>query len=185
MAGAQLRYDLSELRRAGAALRELTRRGRDMQPLLDDIGGKLVTSTQHRFELGIGPDGRAWKPSKRAARKGGKTLIDTTRLFTSITHLAGANRVLVGTNVVYGGVHQFGGKIRQKARTQTLAFGKDGRFASRASASRRKGGAVRFSLASMRERVVTMPARPYLGIDVGDEAAIGDTVNRYLAGAVA
>lgn len=58
----------------------------DATDLLDDVGASLVTSTLHRFETGTDPDGHAWKPSARATREGGQTLVDRGHLRDSITH---------------------------------------------------------------------------------------------------
>ena len=93
------------LRRASDALG-----GRRAQSMFDQIGQTLVASTIARFESGRGPDGAAWKPSRRALEEGGKTLVDKGLLRNSITHRAGARGVDVGTNVLYGAIHQFGGR---------------------------------------------------------------------------
>lgn len=76
----------------------------------DRVGQELVASTVGRFERGRGPDDQPWTPSRRAARDGGQTLVDTARLRGSIAHRASADGVEVGTNVVYGAIHQFGSR---------------------------------------------------------------------------
>ncbi len=85
-------------------------RGEDMSPAMDTIGGMLVASTQRRFELGAGPDQVPWKVSERAKREGGRTLIDSNRLWLSITHDFGPDWVEAGSNVVYAAIHQRGGR---------------------------------------------------------------------------
>lgn len=82
----------------------------------NQIGQILVTSTVDRFERGVGPDGVPWRPSARASREGGVTLVDTARLRGSIAHRASADGVEVGTNVVYAAIHQFGSRAGGKPR---------------------------------------------------------------------
>ena len=87
--------------------------------------------------------------------EGGKTLVDSARLMQSITSNASDTGVEVGTNVLYAAIHQFGGTIRAKT-SRGLRFkigkGRDASWATRQS--------------------VTIPARPFLGIDAEDEAEI-------------
>ena len=77
--------------------------------LLADIGEEIVSQTLEHFQTETGPDGAAWKKSQRAAAQGGLTLTDTARLRTSIKRNLGADFVEVGTNVIYGAIHQLGG----------------------------------------------------------------------------
>lgn len=78
--------------------------------LMANVGEALVSSTIMRFDAEQGPDGQKWKPSKRAAAEGGKTLTDTARLRKSIDYAATPAKVMVGSNVVYARIHQLGGK---------------------------------------------------------------------------
>ncbi len=136
-------FDDAEVR---AALGRMVGRLANPAPVLDEIGGRLVRSTIRRFELERGPDGMPWKPSRRAQEEGGQTLTDTARLRSSITHRVSGDAVEVGTNVIYGAIHQLGGQAG-------------------------------------RGRSVTLPARPYLGVDAGDRRAILRLVRRALEGA--
>ena len=109
MAGASFTVEIDD-RAVKAALNRLARAGRDMRPMFDEIGGLIETATLLRFERGESPEGVPWKPSRRALRQGGKTLVDTGRLRDSITRQATRDSVVVGTNVIYAAIHQFGGK---------------------------------------------------------------------------
>ena len=126
---------------------------------MDEIGAMLVTSTRMRFSRAVGPDGRAWPPSIRAATTGGQTLIDTGRLSDSITHVFDKTSVTIGTNVIYASVHQFGATIRAK-RQRFLTFRVGGRWA--------------------RKRQVTIPPRPFLGPDGEDRAGIIEIVGAHV-----
>ncbi len=116
----------------------------DASAMMNEIGGMLVASTTQRFVDGKGPDGVPWEPlaeSTRLARIGGskksrkkdgsfragalrvlgnvKVLVDRGHLRDSITYQASADEVAVGTNRVYGAIHQFGG---QAGRGQTVTI---------------------------------------------------------------
>lgn len=158
MSGVKLHFEL-DARQAQAALNGLIKAGANLTPLMDRIGNYLANETKHRFETGAGPDGRAWKPSRRATEQGGKTLVDRGHLRGSVTHRAGGNFVEVGSNVIYAAVQQFGATIRAKAGGK-LIF--------------KVGGGYR----SMDQ--VTIPARPYLGMSQADPAEIGAIVDGYL-----
>ena len=183
MPGARLTIDVN-----APGLHALSRRVARMEDttgMLDEIGAHLESSTLLRFETESGPDGLPWRPSRRAQREGGKTLTDRGRLRDSITRqVLGAGQraeVQVGTNVEYGAIHQFGGTIRQRPRQQVLAFGaRGGRFTSRRAASRRRAGFLRVAFASIGEREINMPARPFLGISAVDRTAIARIVLRHL-----
>lgn len=105
------------------------------QDLMDTIGETFVSSTQQRFQDGIGPDGKKWQQSKRAAAEGGQTLVKSAQLRNSISYEASPQMVCVGSNKIYARIHQLGGKAG-------------------------------------RGRKVTIPERPYLGINDEDRAEI-------------
>lgn len=127
--------------------------------LMESIGAYGVSSTHQRFIDAAGPDGRPWKESGRALRQG-KTLRDSARLFQSFMWNAGVDFAEWGTNVIYAGIHQFGGIIRAKTQKGLSFRGADGDFRVVQS--------------------VTMPARPYLGVNEQDEKRIGDIAAKWL-----
>jgi phage virion morphogenesis protein len=148
--------------------------------MMRDIAGYLLFSTQRRFETETGPDGKKWqalKPRTAAARAGRKVrgsahiLRQSTRLYQSLTSASDATSAQVGTNVEYAGIHQFGGVIAKQARQGRVTFKK----------IRGKRG-VRFVKTGTKEATVqdvsigahsiTMPARPYLGVNADDQAEI-------------
>lgn len=78
----------------------------DWTGLHQDLGETLLTGTMQRWKRGVDPTGRPWKPSKKPR---GRTLVDNRTLQNSITYRAEPDKVLVGTNVVYARIHQYGG----------------------------------------------------------------------------
>lgn len=157
----RIEYDDSTVQ---AALNRLIAIGQSPREAMRDIAAYGEDSTQRRFADGKGPDGEAWKPSWRVQEKGGKTLIDSGRLLNSITSDSGDDFAEWGSNVIYARIHQLGGEILPKSKKALFFRTPDG-----------GGRSV---------KKVTMPDRPYLGINEDDEENIIDIVNRHLAEAV-
>lgn len=145
--------------------RLLTRLG-DLLPLMETLGAFLESTTRHRFETGIAPDGRAWKPSLRATLEGGQTLVKDGHLRDSITYLASNDRVEVGSNKIYAAVHQLGATIRP-VQANALHFQLPG------------------GLGFVTAQQVIIPARPYLGISGSDVRGVERLVDRYAEAALA
>lgn len=133
----------------GDCFASMVRLGLRPRPIWDAIGQYGESSTRLRFKNQVSPDGERWKPSIRAQASGpGRTLIQKARLLRSISYSADDRGTTWGTNVIYAGIHQFGGTIQAK-----------------------NGGALRFRLpggAFVTVKKVTMPARPFLGVNGED-----------------
>lgn len=147
--------------RAELALGRLAHAVEDRASLLDVLGQTLETATTDRFDREEAPDGTAWDKSIRAREEAGKTLNDQGFLKGLITHNVRGDTVEVGTNLIYGGVHQFGATIRPK-NGQALKF-----FLP---------GGLTFA------KEVTIPARPYLGISAEDEIELLAQTEKHIAG---
>ncbi|MGU0823059.1 phage virion morphogenesis protein [Ectopseudomonas oleovorans] len=127
------------------ALAELT----DPRPMLLDIGEALVNSTRDRFSAQRGPDGQTWKSLsprylQTKSPNPGKILQRRGDLVRQIFPQVEGATLLVGTDRVYGAVHQFG--------ALKGAFGKT-----------RRGAPIPWG---------DIPARPFLGISDDDAAEI-------------
>ncbi|MDH2197891.1 phage virion morphogenesis protein [Ectopseudomonas oleovorans] len=127
------------------ALAELT----DPRPMLLDIGEALVNSTRDRFSAQRGPDGQTWKTLsprylETKSPNPGKILQRRGDLVRQIFPQVEGATLLVGTDRVYGAVHQFG--------ALKGAFGKT-----------RRGAPIPWG---------DIPARPFLGISDDDAAEI-------------
>jgi len=132
--------------------------------LFDEIGSYGVSSTQQRFMDQKGPDGEKWQQSARAKEQGGQTLRDDNHLFNSLAHEASADHAAWGSNRIYAAIHQIGGKIRAKS-ANALKFFIGGSF--------------------VQVKSVTMPARPYLGVNSKDETEIEAIVRDWVDGSFA
>lgn len=135
---------------------------RSTQPVMHAIGVALVGSTHQRFVTQTDPDGQAWQalnPEYAKGKRNSRILTESGRLRDSINAQAGRDEVRIGTNVIYGRIHQEGGTIEAKNASH-LFFRMGDRFVQVDS--------------------VTLPARPYLGISRDDEAEISEIVFSFL-----
>lgn len=162
----RLAITVDDLAPALALLGEASAALGDATPMWDEIGGHFEFATDQRFEREAGPGGVAWPKSLRALATGGKTLTDTSRLRSSVTHNAWATGMEVGTNVQYAGIHQQGGTIRAKS-----AKGLRWKYQARG------GNAESWA----RKMEVSIPARPFIGIDDDDTEAVTKIAESYLA----
>lgn len=109
-AGVALKLDLEGLPGLEKRLNALAAFGETgRKTLLDDVGEEIITQTLQHFQEEKGPDGTPWKKSRRAEAQGGLTLTDAAQLRGSINKNLGADFVEVGTNKIYGPIHQLGG----------------------------------------------------------------------------
>jgi phage gpG-like protein len=122
-----------------------------------EVGEYIVDATKERFRKGVAPDGTAWKESRRAKDTGGKTMMDTRRLYNSLTYRANASQVAVGTNVKYAVTHQ----PKDPNQDETVIEPK-------------KAKVLRFQVSGkwVSKKQVKVPARPFLGLNVEDEKEI-------------
>lgn len=165
MAGARITVELDD-RAALAALQRLQRMALGDVALMRVIGTALVEETLARFRSGTDPEGRAWtplNPAYAAIKRGPGILRESRMLMRSITYVAGAAHVAVGSNRVYAAVHQFGGTIRPKA-AKALVF--------------RMGSNI------VRARSVAIPARPYLGFGERDHVAVVEALEGMVQSAL-
>lgn len=130
------------------------------------IGEALRTSTLERFDTGTDPEGRRWRTSIRAEASGGKTLVKSGQLKSSIHTESSDKGVAVGTNKIYAATHQLG------ARNRTIRA--------------KEGGLLRFKIGdrwiSKKEVRVDIPARPFLGVSEEDMQEISHIIENAVTG---
>ncbi|MGL5447444.1 MAG: phage virion morphogenesis protein [Rhabdaerophilum sp.] len=128
----------------------------DGQNLLEGLARMIQEQTRRRIlSEKTGPDGRAWKPN----RAGTSTLYRSGTLARSVDYSATNDAAIIGSGLIYAGVHQNGAVIRPK-RAKSLVF--------------RLGNKMIFA------KKVTIPARPYLGISSENAEDILDAVATFL-----
>lgn len=158
MSGARIEITADD-RQVQATFAQILELSGDLLPVMEDIGGALVTSTKLRFETGKGPDHVPWKKSRRALEAGGKTLVDRGLLRDSIHFEASASQVLVGTNDQRAAAHQFGAVIVPKT-APALSFKVGDNW--------------------VHVQRVVLPRREFLGLDFGDVTEIRDIAMDHL-----
>ncbi len=145
------------------AIGGLAAAGDDMTPLMREFASYMEARTEERFETETAPGGDPWPPSIRALVEGGQTLTQSARLRQSITSQVTATSVTHGTNVIYAAIHQVGGVI-EPVNADFLVFDVPGAGIRRA-------------------RRVTIPPRPFVGIDDVDLGEFEAIAIDYLADA--
>lgn len=123
----------------------------DLSEFADALGLVFEGNVIDRFDREVDVDGRPLIPSIRKKEEGGKTLTDSGRYRGSITSQATAQRILLGTNVIYAAPNHFGATIRAKG---------DGKLKFKLP------GGLGFRSAEE----VTLPARPVIGIGPEDRS---------------
>lgn len=155
----KIAHNLPEVRKK---LREIALRAGSLRPVFKVMAKTLALSTEKRFSAETGPDGEKWQGVKTATRrrkKNPKILTESTKLRDGIHEEISDDTLLFGSDSPYGAIHQLGGKFSVKRR------------GSKRGKRARKGPGK-----------ITMPARPFLGISVQDEADLLDDVGQYLMG---
>lgn len=152
------------------------------EAMYKDMGEYQVQSTQQNFRDSKAPDGSKWLPNSETTymsilgsqhqnkdgtlnRKGinrvqsKKPLVGRGLLRDQIHYQISGNLLLVGSNLIYAAVQQFGATIKPKNK-KTLSW---------------KIGNV-----SVFAKKVVIPAREYLGISVQDETELQNIVADHI-----
>lgn len=184
-----------------AALAELRARAENLRPAMVQIAEEMKAATDRAFETNSNPaTGAGWEkyqPSTlRARAKRGRSpqnmLQLSGRLASSIHTEAGADYAVVGTNVRYAAIHQFGGTIKRAAYGGTVRLrtdrdgkllrqGKGGRLAVFAKDSHKRALERRFETGPYAVRI---PARPFLGLGPADLQRILGVLQAHLQAAL-
>jgi len=148
----------------------------DLTPVMKIIGSTIRTSIIRNFEKSGRP--RKWKRHSKTTEKrrgkGAKILMAqglAGGLAASINYQADKKSVEIGTNKVYGAVHQFGAKK-----------GSFGMVTANIKAHLRKGTKVKAHTRKMKLPWGDIPARPFLMIQDEDWTEIRAALNDYITG---
>ena len=145
--------------------------------MLRGIGVALVEETNKRFDSARDPFGQKWaplNPGYAVIKKGPGILRASQQLQRSITFAVAGNKVTVGTNRIYGAIHQFGGTITAKTpKGLSFVMGFTGPRGKRGGK-----GKTLYTLVTVQS--VFIPARPYLGFGPNDRRAVLETVDGFV-----
>lgn len=183
MAGATLEFDgvgaLAVINEAAAATADPTQMLREMGEYL------AFQALPRRFESQSAPDGTPWQALsprylRRKKKNQDKILVLNGYLRNGMRFQVDGGDVLVGTNMVYGAIHHFGGDIDIEARRSEVYFRQDqktGEVGNRFVSRKRSNFSQEVSIGAYK---ITIPARPWLGISDDDNYAIAGIATRYL-----
>lgn len=149
---------------ATAALEKVAQAVTNRAPLMKNIAGIMADAVEENFAQQGRPKWAGLKnPGPR--RSGGKILQDSGRLASSITPSSDNDSAVVGTNIKYAAIHQFGGQTRahliKPKNKKALAFG--GKVVKQVNHPGSK-----------------IPARPFLQLTDSDCNEIEQTAEDYL-----
>jgi phage virion morphogenesis protein len=149
-------------------------KGAKFTKLKGDLLGMMIQWKENDFENQTDPDGNPWTPlskktiAKRLEKgKGAKILEDTFSLKNSLkakdngVNSTSGNEVILGTNVEYAKIQNFGGTIMMPENKN--AFG--------------------LKIVSPAHPII-IPARPFMGIGKKDEEEITEAIEFFLSKAV-
>lgn len=163
--------------------------GRSLKPTLREIRDELLSIRTERFITGRGVNGVLW-PAKKRPRKGrDKTLVFSGRLRDSMGARIEGNTLTIGSVLPYAAIHEFGGKIVQQLYSRNVRF--TTRRAERGNGSvyqrtlfargNDRAKKVTSKRVTFGERVINIPARPWLGIGREDLTAMSAVIERRIA----
>ena len=110
MAGASFTVDVRGFEAADARIGRLA--SFDKLALMDALGQEVEGQTKRRImEEKTAPDGSPWAPNQA----GTPILVQSGALHDSIAHTANTSESAVGSNLVYAGVHNDGGRAGRGA----------------------------------------------------------------------
>lgn len=158
---------------------------KNARPLMREVAFLMNDAVAENFAVGGRPKWLGLAPD----RKRPSVLQQTGRLRNSIVQYHDAQTAMVGTNVVYAAIHQFGGEIhhaprsgwtrlRTDARGQLLRQQSNPHLAVFAKDRHKRVQTVRWT--NETGWTVKMPARPFLQLTETDEVAIEQVGLRYL-----
>jgi phage gpG-like protein len=182
MFSAGIKIDDSELQKVCA---KIIQRGTNKKNGLRTIGAIARESIRYNFRAGGRPN--KWAESKGAAKRRGQTLRRSGRLMNSITSTISGESVIVGTNVIYAAVQNYGAKkfsfgtvvakVKAHSRKNPAGDIKSGR--------KKLAGGVSFVRAHTRKMQLPwgdIPARPFMVLQQEDILSIEAAMAQHIIG---
>lgn len=156
----EIKFDFSKLEKS---VEDKVNKIENLKPVMQTIAMDMMKETQLNFRNEKTPDNVSWQKSKRALRDGGKTLADTGRLKKSFSAKFDGLSAIVGTNVIYAPIHQFGGMVEIKAY-KTKKYGTYSTNPNKFRFSKKRKSNESF-IANIQGYDISIPTRPFLGIN--------------------
>jgi phage virion morphogenesis protein len=175
MAGARIELDVNTATAAAAldyVSAKLSPEGQKL--LLSDIGEYLLRSTRDRAAQELSPDGQRWRALEpnyakwKSGKRPGVPILkfDNHMIGDQLSHQVEGDTLLVGTNAPYGAAHQLGADIKIPARQAEVFFHHAQGEVSPHFVNKAKSNFAQ--AVTIPAHIVTLPARPWLGISSDD-----------------
>jgi len=160
--------------------------GQNLSAALKNIGEYGLTRIDRRFKTQTDPQGQPWRPLARStvktkARRGKrlKILQQDGDLRRTIVYRVDRDGVVWGTNRPYAAIHQFGGRVKRRARKANLFFKIDKRTGRPGRQFVKKGKSNFVQEATIGASEHEIPARPYLGFNDQEIQEMGQIVVEF------
>jgi phage virion morphogenesis protein len=153
----------------------------DKNAVLHAVGAEVESQTRRRISTEkTAPDGTPWPDwSRRYAntRHGGHSLLmNHGDLHDSLQSLVDGDQVETGSNLAYAALHNFGGDVTRKSRTQTLFFRYNARTGEVGNRFVKKAKANFAQTVHIGESQFSMPQRQYLGLSDDNQHDLTEVV---------
>lgn len=176
-------FDVTDFERS---LGELINSFEKRAPLMKKLAGLMEDAVQENFEQQGRPKWLGWSPRYAKQRGPGQILQRSGRLAASITAYSDNEMATVGTNVIYAGIHQSGGKISIPARSQkayyrhnTNDYKKIGGILENRFAKKSRSNYSEWHTIPAYE--INMPARPFLRLTESDISEMEERAADYFS----
>lgn len=171
-----IEIDIKYLEKIQKLMAVMGDRAGNLRPLMRQVAADMHDAVEENFEQQGRPRwaglNKAYAKYKARKKKKGDLKILEFRgdLRRSITEKSNATQAVVGTNLKYAAIHQFGGTIDMKPRTSVLTFKKyqRGQFKGKTLFAKNNKKASYGMKSAIGAYKVQMPARPFLKITNDD-----------------
>lgn len=174
----KIEFDVTDFERS---LGELISKYEHRAPLMRMLAADMEDAVQENFAQQGRPKWMGWKSNSYwAKRRGGMILQLSGRLASSIVQYSDNDAATVGTNVIYAGIHQSGGKINIPARSQQAYYKQhtDGSVGNRFV---KKSQSNYSEWNTLPAYTINMPARPFLHLTESDVEGMEEKIADFFS----
>lgn len=170
-------FDTTDFERS---LAELISKFEKRAPLMRILAADMEDAVQENFAQQGRPKWMGWSPRYARRRGPGQILQRSGRLASSIVSYSDNDTAMAGTNVIYAGIHQSGGKISIPARSQQ-AYYKQGKDGSVGNQFVKKSQSNYSEWNTLPAYSIKMPARPFLHLTESDVEGMEEKITDFFS----
>lgn len=173
----EVAFDVTDFERS---LGELILKMEHRQPLMKVLAHSMWDAVEENFAQQGRPAWMGWSRKYAKQRGPGQILQRSGRLASSVIPYSDNDAAVVGTNVVYAAIHNFGGTINMPSRSQQAYYrmDKSGRPGNRFS---RKSQADYSEWHTIPSYQITMPRREFLRLTETDVESMEKQAQNYFS----